>query len=107
MPEHYRSQVFNGITNDDYNDKFMENDYETALNLLCFYNKLDNDEFAGHENDWVLIHKQIVKGFWPAELKGDEANEIDNMLGAIQLPVDQTCLSKPVKMKKVVIQYGE
>jgi hypothetical protein len=60
MPDYLRRSAFNNITKvGSESDK--EFGLEVGLNLLFFYNKLDNGEFAGHENDWVTVHNQRIR----------------------------------------------
>ncbi|RUP44864.1 hypothetical protein BC936DRAFT_148925 [Jimgerdemannia flammicorona] len=102
MPELFRSQTFEGIIDADDDEESVEYiNNAAAFNLLSFYYKLDKDEFVGHENEWVVIYNQAVERFGP-ELKGDEGADIlEAIPGAIQLPVDQSCLPRSKPTKKV------
>jgi len=103
MPEYLRRSAFNNITRiGSKSDE--EFGLEVGLNLLFFYNALDKDEFAGHENEWVTVHNQkvIEYGQMYDDDKLDHILEI--MPGAIQLPVDQTKLPRSPPTKMVTVQ---
>ncbi|CAG8730339.1 20278_t:CDS:2 [Gigaspora margarita] len=99
MPEYLRGSVFNNIANIEF-----EFDDKVGYNLLFFYNALDKGEFAGHESEWVMVHKQRVLEYGQ-RYDDDKLNYIlETMPGAIQVPVDQTQLPCNPPAKMVVVQ---
>ena len=81
-------------------DVEFEFDDEIGFNIIFFYNALERGEFSGHENEWVTVYNQKVMEYGQ-EYSDEELDHIlENMPGAVQIPVDQTRLpcSKPIKM---------
>ncbi|CAG8810229.1 35712_t:CDS:2, partial [Racocetra persica] len=99
MPEYLRRSAFENIA-----DVEFEFDNEVGYNLLFFYNALDKSEFAGHESEWVTIHKQRVIEY-RQRYDDDKLNYIlETMPGTVQVPVDQTRLSCNPPAKMVIVQ---
>ncbi|RIB16029.1 hypothetical protein C2G38_1541330 [Gigaspora rosea] len=99
MPEYLRESAFDKIANIEF-----EFDDEVGYNLLFFYNALDKGEFAGHESEWVTVHKQRVIEYGQ-RYDDDKLDYIlETMPGAVQIPVDQTRLPCNPLAKMVIVQ---
>ncbi|CAG8673204.1 9347_t:CDS:2, partial [Ambispora leptoticha] len=65
---------------------------ELQLDFIFFYNVLDGDKFARHENKWVMVHNQKMLEYGQ-EYDGDQLDNIlKTMSGIIQLSVNQKLL---------------
>ncbi|RHZ45573.1 hypothetical protein Glove_669g17 [Diversispora epigaea] len=65
-------------------------DDEAAFNLIFFYNNIDKGTFDEHQDSWVLVYNQEVKGYG-SEYTGKELEDLEReMPGAVYLPVDKS-----------------
>ena len=81
-----------------------DDEKEAAQNMLYFYEKLDQGEFAGHRNDWVLVYNQKILEYGPMYDDDKLSDVLDEMPSAIQLPVNQENYPRRPPAKKVVVQ---
>ncbi|RHZ81482.1 hypothetical protein Glove_120g195 [Diversispora epigaea] len=99
MPEYLKRDAFINIA-----DVPFEADDEVGFNLLFFYDAFDKGEFAGHEHEWVTMHKQKVIEYG-SRYDDDKLSDILEALpGTIQIPVDQTQLPRVPPAKIVTVQ---
>ena len=100
MPEYLRRSAFENIADVDF-----EFDDEVGLNLLFFYNALDNGEFAEHKDEWATVHKQRVIEYGQRYDYDRLSDILETMPGAVQLQVDQTKLPRSPPAKMVTVQH--
>ncbi|RHZ76308.1 hypothetical protein Glove_199g202 [Diversispora epigaea] len=88
MPNDIRSHVFWALT-DNVNVFEGDQDRESALNFLYFYDSLDKGIFDEHKKEWVLVYGQKVIKYGSEEYTNQQLSDLeDEMVGAIYLPID-------------------
>jgi hypothetical protein len=104
LPELVKGHIIRLLTS----RRGLEGDDEIALNLICFYKKLDEGAFIGHEDEWVMMDKQRVVKIGPKTDDDELAAILEETPSAVQMPVDFKNLLKRTSRKMTVIaQSGD